>query len=76
MTAANESADQPLPRPEECNDEHDKCGDWAAAGECEHNRGYMVQPRLPFSSGLTVVHAHCREYVIEQMNLSSQRCST
>lgn len=42
VNAANESADQPLPRPEECTDEHGKCSDWAAAGECEHNRGYMV----------------------------------
>ena len=70
-TAANESADQPLPRPEECNDEHDKCGDWAAAGECEHNRGYMVKFFLPSTSPLTLMRAHDAE---KRMLLGSQEC--
>lgn len=40
--AAAEAAEQPLPQPEECGDDQKKCKDWAAAGECDKNRGYMV----------------------------------
>lgn len=33
---------KPLPDPGVCADLHDRCNDWAKAGECESNPGYML----------------------------------
>lgn len=31
------------PDPGLCEDTHERCADWAAAGECDRNKAYMVR---------------------------------
>jgi prolyl 4-hydroxylase len=45
------------PLPELCEDVHDQCGEWAEAGECEHNHGFMVGD----TSGLGACRLACGE---------------
>lgn len=37
-----EARPEPTPFPERCENLHERCAEWAAAGECQHNAGYMI----------------------------------
>ena len=46
--------------PEDCADADERCAEWAAAGECSRNAGFM----LPSVTGLGMCRAACGECTI------------